>query len=96
MPILRIRVTASDDVTRALIDRLQSLPDIERVEEIDDLMPHMDDEDSSSAGLSDLEGPGLHLIEIETTDEVVVDRARDLAEATAFDSGALLEFVDES
>ena len=51
MPMLRIRLTGSEDDVRAISNLLQSLDGIEHVEEIDDLMPHMDDADSSSAGL---------------------------------------------
>ena len=32
-------------------------------------MPHMDDEDSSSAGLSDTSGRGFHSIEVESPNE---------------------------
>ncbi len=65
MPQLRIRIIGSEDDLRAVVDLLQSLEGIEHVEEVADLMPHMDDEDSSSAGLSDDLGPGAHDIEVE-------------------------------
>src|SRR3546814_11913084 len=64
MALLRIRLTGSDDAVRAVINLLQSLDGIEHVEEIGDLMTHMDDADSSSAGLRDVEGPQMHEIEI--------------------------------
>ena len=47
MPTLRLRVTGSDDDARAIMNLLQSLDGIEHVEEVADLMPHMDDHDSS-------------------------------------------------
>ena len=50
MPLLRLRVTGSEDDVRAIGNLLQSLEGVGHVEEIDDLMPHMDDADSSSAG----------------------------------------------
>ena len=53
MPLLRIRLTGSEDNVRAISNLLQSLDGIEHVEEVADLMPRMDDADSSSAGLSD-------------------------------------------
>lgn len=56
MPTLRMRITGTDDDARAIANLLQSIDGIEHVEEVDDLMPHLDDEDSSSAGLSDDEG----------------------------------------
>src|SRR3546814_4462974 len=69
MGLLRIRLTGSDDAVRAVINLLQSLDGIEHVEEIGDLMTHMDDADSSSAGLSDVEGPQMHEIEIGVPNE---------------------------
>ena len=57
MPTLRMRLTGSEDDTRAVINLLQSLDGIEHVEEVGDMMAHMDDADSSSAGLSDIAGP---------------------------------------
>ena len=48
MPTLRMRVTGSEDDTRAMMNLLQNLDGIEHVEEVGDLMPHMDDADSSS------------------------------------------------
>ena len=56
MLTLRMRVTGSEDDVRAMMNLLQSLEGIEHVEEVADLMPHMDDPDSSSAGLHDTRG----------------------------------------
>ena len=53
MAMLRLRITGTEDDARAISDLLLGLDGIEHVEETDDLMPHMDDDDSSSAGLSD-------------------------------------------
>ena len=46
MPTLRMRLTGSEDDTRAVINLLQSLDGIEHVEEVGDMMAHMDDADS--------------------------------------------------
>lgn len=94
MPMMRLRVTANEDKTRAMINLLQSLEGIEHVEEIDDLMPHMDDEDSSSAGLTDDQGPGFHVIEIDAPNDATARKVRQAAEALAFDLDAVVEFVD--
>ena len=67
MPLLRLRVTGSEAHVRAIGNLLQSLDGVGHVEEVDDLMPHMDDADSSSAGLSDLVGPDTHELEIEAS-----------------------------
>ncbi|OJY89076.1 MAG: hypothetical protein BGP25_10975 [Lysobacterales bacterium 63-13] len=94
MPELHVRLTADDDVTGAVINLIGSLEGIESVEEIADLMPHMDDPDSSSAGLSDDIGPGTHLIRIEGGNDLAIRRGLDVAEAFARDQEAALEVVD--
>ncbi len=95
MTMLRIRVTGSDDTARAIINLLQSVEGIEHVEEISDLMPHMDDADSSSAGLSDVAGPNMHEIEIEVGNPSTERKVREAVEALAFDLDALVEFEEE-
>lgn len=95
MPILRLRLTGSDDDARAIINLLQSLDGIEHVEEVADLMPHMDDVDSSSAGLSDIGGPDVHELEIDAPNESTARKVREAVEALAFDLDALVEFEEE-
>jgi hypothetical protein len=95
MALLRIRLTGSDDAARAVINLLQSLDGIEHVEEIGDLMMHMDDADSSSAGLSDVEGPQMHEIEIDVPNESTGRKVRETVDALAFDLEALVEFEDD-
>ncbi|HWS77045.1 MAG TPA: hypothetical protein VN205_01590 [Thermomonas sp.] len=92
MPLLRLRVTGSEDDVRAISNLLQSLEGIAHVEEVDDLMPHMDDADSSSAGLSDLSGPDTHELEIEASNDSSMNRVREAVEALAFDLDVLVEF----
>ena len=95
MPMMRMRVTGSNDHARAIINLLQSLDGIEHVEEIEDLMPHMDDDDSSSAGLPDDQGPGLHMLEVEAPNESTARKVRVAAEALAFDLDAMVEFEED-
>ncbi len=95
MPMLRMRVTGNQDQTRAIINLLQSLEGIEHVEEIQDLMPHMDDDDSSSAGLVDDQGPGFHVIEVDAPNESTARKVREAAEALAFDLDVMVEFEAE-
>ena len=94
MPELNLRLTAGEDAASELINLISSLEGIDSAEEIADLMPHMDDPDSSSAGLTDDIGPGTHLIRIEASNDTVIRRALQLAEAFAHDQGAALEVVD--
>jgi hypothetical protein len=95
MPTLRMRVTGGEDDVRAMMNLLQSLDGIEHVEEVGDMMPHMDDADSSSAGLSDISGPDAHEIEIEAPNESTARRVREAVEALAFDLDTLVEFEEE-
>lgn len=95
MALLRIRLTGSDDAARAVMNLLQSLDGIEHVEEIGDLMTHMDDADSSSAGLSDVGGPQMHEIEIDVPNESTGRKVREAVDTLAFDLEALVEFEDD-
>ena len=93
MPLLRMRVTGSEDAVRAIGNLLVSIDGIEHVEEVADLMPHMDDADSSSAGLSELHGGGdVHELEIEAPNDASARKVRNAVEALAFDLDVLAEF----
>lgn len=95
MALLRIRLTGSDDAARAVMNLLLGIDGIEHVEEVGDLMSHMDDADSSSAGLSDVEGPQLHEIEIDIPNESTGRKVREAVDSLAFDLEALVEFEDD-
>jgi hypothetical protein len=94
MPTLRLRLTGDEDQTRSFMNLLQSLDGIEHVEEVSDLMPHLDDADSSSAGLSDVAGPDMHAIEVEAPNPATARKVRQAAEALAFDMDLLVEFEE--
>ena len=94
MPNLNLRLTASEKVASAMINLIGSIDGIESVEEIADLVPHMDDPDSSSAGLTDDIGPGTHLLRIVAGSDSGIQRALEVAEASARDHGDVLEVVD--
>ena len=65
---------------------------IEHVEETDDLMPHMDDDDSSSAGLSDDIGPGIHELEVEVGNESTAQKVRDAVQELALELDVFVEY----
>ena len=88
---LRLQVTGGDDVAAELINRLGAIAGVARVEEVGDLMPHMDDVDSSSADLPDDEGPGVHQIEL-VVSASALDTVRATAVAIVRERGAALEF----
>ena len=60
-----------------------------------DLMPHMDDEDSSSAGLPDDQGPGIHELEVDAPNLTAANKMREAVEALAFDLDVLVEFESD-
>jgi hypothetical protein len=98
MPTVHIRFTGADRQLGAFIHALEAIEGIEHVEEVADLMPHMDDDDSSSAGLvadGNDDGPDVHDIEVQAPNEEGVRRVHRIAEAAATDAGAIAEFVDE-
>ena len=95
MPLLRVRVTGSEDAARAIGNLLTSIEGIEHVEEVADLMPHMDDPDSSSAGLPDDMGPGLQVIEVDAPNLSTANKVREAVEALAFDLDVLVEFESD-
>ena len=95
MPMLRFRVTGSEGDARAIGNLLSSIDGIEHVEEVADLMPGMDDADSSSAGLSDVNGPASHEIEIDIPNDTAGRRVREAVEALAFDLDVLVEFESD-
>ena len=98
MPTVHIRFTGAERQLGALLHALESIEGIEHVEEVADLMPHMDDDDSSSAGLvSDGNdgGTDVHDIEVLAPNDEGVRRVRYVAESAAMDAGAVAEFVDE-
>lgn len=94
MALLKLRIAGSDDHARAIINLLQSLDGIEHVEETDDLMPHMDDADSSSAGLHDVRSAKTHQVEVEVPNPSTARKVREAVEALAFDLDALVEIDD--
>ena len=93
MGLLRIDLTAGDEAARELINLIGSIDGIDRVEEVADLMPHMDDDDSSSAGLVDDEGPGIHQIEIQARHDKL-ELVRDTAMNFARSRSVVLEFEE--
>jgi hypothetical protein len=95
MPIFRIRVTGNADDAEALITALHGMDKIEHIEEIDDLMPHMDDDDSSSAGLTDDLVAGVHTIEIITPGDKETEQVRELADAIGAQRGVPIEYLDD-
>ena len=95
MPLLRLRITGSEDTARAIGNLLSSLEGVDHIEEIADLMPHMDDPDSSSAGLPDDRGPGVHELEVEASNAYSANKVRRAVEELALELDAMVEIETE-
>lgn len=95
MQTVRMRIIGSETDTQAMISMLQGLEGVQRIEELQDLLPHMDDEDSSSLGLPDDMGPGLHSLEVDVGDAALAEQVRQVAGDAAERLDANVEFVDE-
>ena len=93
MPILRLRVTGNRDSADAIMATLNSVDELERVEEVDDEMSTLRD-DSTSLELPDDLGASVYRIEVETPHRATLDRVHDLIEMTSRDLDAAVEFVD--
>lgn len=96
MPMMRLRVTGSEGDARAIGNLLASIEGIEHVEEVADLMPRMDDADSSSAGLPDDQGPGVHELEIDAPNDSTAMKVREAVESLAFNLDVLVEFESDA
>ena len=92
MPTVRLRVTGNEYAASELMHALEAIEGIEHVEEVADLMPHMDDDDSSSAGLSDDIGPGIHELEVEVGNALAAQRVRDAVQELALELDVFVEY----
>jgi hypothetical protein len=94
MRTLRFRLTGPSSAFDAVVAALEGLEQVDRVEEVGDLMGGMRD-DSSSSELADDDLGDVHDIEVHASSDAAWERARELTEACAFDLGVAVEFVDE-
>jgi hypothetical protein len=92
--MVRFRLIGSRADADAVIAALHGISDIEHVEEIDDLMPAMRDDSSSSESVSDSEGH-VYRIEVDTPNDQLADTVRGSAEVVANELEVGIEFTDE-
>ena len=94
MTILNFRITGSSDACDRVISRLQDSEIIDSVEEVTPMLPHMDDEDSSSAGLAENNHAGVVDIKVHADSHCSADEVLRMAEYTVRSVGAVLEETD--
>lgn len=94
MPMLRFRLIGTRASADSVIAAVHGINNVEHVEEVDDLVPMMRDDLSSSESVSDTEGQ-VYCIEVEVPNDDVAESVRGSAEAVAFDLDTGIEFVDD-
>lgn len=95
MDMLRLRISGPRPIIEQLVELLGEIEGVDRAEAIDDLMPHLDDEDSSSAGLAENQGDDVAQVEVEAEDDQALERARETALEGARRAGLAVEVVEE-
>lgn len=94
MRILRFRVDGDPDRVGTLVALARGLHDVDRVEEVADVEPHMD-EDSSSAGLpDDTAHADFHDIEMHALNARAADEARGRIQTLARELGVVVEWLE--
>ena len=94
MPMIRFRLTGSRASADAIIAALHGIDGIEHVEGVDDLMPRMRDDSSSSESVSDSESQ-MYDVEVDAPTDQHADTVRSSAEVLAHELDAGIEFTDE-
>lgn len=94
MAMIRFRLIGNREDADTVIAGLHGMDDIERIEEIDDLMPEMRDDSSSSESAGDTQAHA-YCIEVEVPTDTRADAVRGSAEVLAHARDAGIEFVDE-
>ena len=92
MFVLRVRMTGDDGQIRTMMNLLEGMDGVHSVEEVADLMPHMDDPDSSSSGLSDELGPTVHEVEVEVSNRSTSAKVQEAMDTLAYDLDMMVEF----
>lgn len=94
MTMIRFRLIGSRADADGVIVGLHGMSGVEHIEEVDDLIPDMRDDSSSSESVSDSDAH-LYCIEVEATSDSLADAVRGSAEVLALACEVGIEFVDE-
>ena len=94
MAMIRFRLIGNREDADTVIAGLHGMNGIERIEEIDDLMPELRDDSSSSRSASQ-NRPHMYCIEVEVATDSLADAVRGSAEVLARDCETGIEFLDE-
>lgn len=96
MAQLRFRITGPTQAAQNLTEALTVIEGVQWAEEVADLVPRMDDEDSSSLGLAEnAQGEVVELIVETEDDQEVIDLVRRQAEQQVRGAGGFLELMPD-
>lgn len=96
MANLRLRLTGDETAVRQLVNQLNAIEGVDDVQHRANLMPQMDDPDSSSAGLVSDQGPASQVIDVEFSSSDCLHSIQNVARRFAERHGAVLEAEPES
>jgi len=93
MTTLNFRVTGTAAACERAVNQLSEHEMINEVDEVEALMPHMDDEDSSSAGLAENSSASSSILDItvHADNKISTEDLRQLVEFAVRSAGAVLE-----
>lgn len=94
MQILRCRITGAPGLADRIAELVADIEGVERATVMAGLVPHMDDPDSSSAGLAENATGEPAELEIELADEQAAQDLRAAIETLTRQQGAALEWTD--
>lgn len=94
MQSLRCRITGAPGLADRIADLVADIEGVERAVVMAGLVPHMDDPDSSSAGLAENQASEPAVLEIELADEETAQDIRAAVETMTRGEGAALEWID--
>lgn len=94
MQTLRCRITGAPDLADRIAELVADIEGVERATVMAGLVPHMDDPDSSSAGLAENATGEPAILEIELADEDAAQDLRVVIETLTRQQGAALEWTD--
>lgn len=96
MAQLRFRITGPTQAAQNLTEALTVIEGVQWAEEVADLVPRMNDEDSSSLGLAEnAQGEVVELIVETEDDQEVIDLVRRQAEQQVRSAGGFLELMPD-
>lgn len=94
MAQLRFRITGPTQAFQNLSEALSGIEGVQWAEEVADLVPRMDDEDSSSLGLAEnAQGEVIEMLVETDDDDRIINLVRRQAEQQVRSAGGFLELI---